>query len=143
MGSHRVLSIVEERSDSREAPRTRVFLTATLRTSAREYRVRLRDLSATGARVEAGELPPRDADVVIERGGFTGFGHMVWTDGSHGGLAFEEPLADDDLFATINALRIPNPDEAPEFKRPGFNREDQHAAWSDGRGWIDPSLAGR
>ncbi len=128
------LKIVGE--DSRRAVRTRVLLRAALRTSGRDYPVRLRDVSATGVRVEADELPRRLTDVVVERGAFSAFGQVVWVGGRVAGIEFDEPLDPNDMFETLNALRQPA-DEAP-FRRPGFDRLAEDRLWSDGRGWVDP-----
>jgi hypothetical protein len=92
MGSQSVLAIIAEdgAGTRRRAIRSRVLMTATLATSTREMRVRIRDVSSYGARLEGDDLPPRGTIVVLIRGTFQAFGNVVWSGENVVGIAFDE-----------------------------------------------------
>jgi hypothetical protein len=135
MGSHHILNIMEDGDPRRSSRRRRVLLSARLETPAAEYPVHIRDISATGARVEGADLPRAHSVVVLKRGAFTGFGRMVWADGGSGGLEFDEPLDEDELLESLKGVPAAAPTEQP-YRRPGLDR-GRHPRLSDGRGWVD------
>jgi hypothetical protein len=135
MGSHHILNIMEDGDPRRSSRRRRVFLSARLATPAGEYPVQIRDISATGARVEGADLPRANSNVVLKRGAFTGFGRLVWVDGGVGGLEFDEPLEEDELLESLKGIPAAAPAQQP-YRRPGLNRGG-HKRLSDGRGWVD------
>jgi hypothetical protein len=135
MGSHHILNIMEDGDPRRSSRRRRVFLSARLETPAAEYPVHIRDISATGARIEGADLPGTRAIVALKRGAFTGYGRLVWTDGGVGGLEFDEPLDEDELLESLKGIPAAAPAPQP-YRRPGLNRGG-HAPLSDGRGWVD------
>lgn len=136
MGSHRILDFVDETGEPRRGSvRRRVMLTAKLETSAGLYDVRLRDVSAGGARVEADDLPIEGTIVVLRRGTFEAYGVLVWTEGRTGGIEFDEPFDELALMDSLRGVQMRSAEE-PIFKRPGFTREDQRR-FSTGQGWID------
>jgi hypothetical protein len=137
MGSSRMLSLIQdEEDDRRAAQRARVLLSAQLHSSSQVYRVRIRDVSATGARVEADGLPRQGAVVCLQRGSRLAYGVMAWVAGDTGGITFDEPVAE-------NHFGGNHPAEAPAgeapYRRPGFGRHDETARYSDGQGWIAAS----
>jgi len=136
MASNSILNLMGEGDPRRGARRRRVMLSAKLSTSSGEFDVRIRDVSATGARIEGVELPAADTIVVLKRGSFCMFGQLVWVNGERGGIAFDEPLDDAELMETIKGMpAAPAPAPTP-YRRPGFTRQS-HAPLSDGRGWVD------
>lgn len=99
MASRAMLSLVEGASDRRRADRVRLLLSARLVTTFDEYAVTLRDISMTGAMVEAVRLPAIGVDVLLKRGELEIFSTIMWVQDRRAGLEFETPLAVED-FAT-------------------------------------------
>lgn len=125
---------MEEGEPRRAALRRRVMLTARLSTSSAAYEVRIRDISATGARIEGAELPRQDSAVLLKRGTFSVYGRLVWVNGTAGGMQFDEALDEDEL--SLKGSPAAAPAEPEPYRRPGFARA-RHAPLSDGRGWVD------
>jgi hypothetical protein len=140
MGSHQILNMMEDGDPRRGSRRRRVLLSARLSTTTGEQAVQIRDISATGARIEGGSLPRVDSPVVLKRGTFMGFGRLVWADGGAGGILFDEPLDEDELLDSLKGLPSGPPAQEEPYRRPGLNRGD--ARVSDGRGWVDPPRRG-
>ncbi len=82
-----------QESELRSKPRTHLFLSATIRFGALSTAIRLRDLSATGARIEGNGLPPAGAAVLITRGALQAGGTIVWRDHKGCGVRFEHSLS--------------------------------------------------
>ena len=121
----------------RQWPRQLMILSARLCTVTRDYQVRIRDLSAGGARIEGPELPMVGTDAMLKRGGADVFGEVAWISGNQAGIAFEEELDDAALDAFTSAPDLPAPN-AGDTRRPGFGRKSgQHPRWSNGTGWVD------
>ncbi|WP_166040553.1 hypothetical protein [Sphingosinicella sp. YJ22] len=89
MGSSRVAGLIRDGESG--ATRAR-GLTAQLRTAPASYAVRIRDLSALGARIEAERLPSPGMIVCLQRGGAAVFGVMAWVEDGQGGILFDEEL---------------------------------------------------
>ena len=81
--------LVQERRRSR---RSRVTCPATLVTLTGEFQGALWDLSETGARLEAPELPERGSRAMLKWRDQKHACTVVWTDASMCGLEFEEPI---------------------------------------------------
>ena len=77
----------------RKTPRTRAPLLGVLSTVANDFRVGLVNLSTTGARVTAPELPAEGDDVIFRVDKLQSFGHIVWSHDGQCGVAFEGPIA--------------------------------------------------
>ena len=80
-------------ADPRSDPRSHVFLMAVLATGATSHPVRVRNLSAQGALLEGGDLPPENATVSLKRGSLTAAGKVAWARGRHCGIRFIGPIA--------------------------------------------------
>jgi hypothetical protein len=93
MASHAMLSLVDGATDQRRADRVRLLLSARLITTTDEFPVMLRDISLSGAMVEASRLPAAGLDLLLRRGPLDIFAHLVWVSGNRAGLEFETPLA--------------------------------------------------
>jgi hypothetical protein len=138
MASHSILSMIGEGGEPRRtARRKRVMLVARLSTSTAEFPVTIRDISSTGARVEARDLPSRDSVVMLKRGTFTVYGRLTWTGEGAGGVAFDEPFDDDELMEALKGMTGAQPQPETPYRRPGFTHGSDHAPYSDGGGWID------
>ena len=137
VASHSILKLIgEDGSGRRRSIRNRVLMVAKLATPSREIDVRLRDVSATGARVEGTDLPQPGETVVLKRGAFESFAQIVWVSGAVAGIAFEEAFDEAELISQLKgvpAVAAPNPEE---FRRPGFKHGETHPALSNGRGWV-------
>lgn len=79
-------------SETRSVPRTRLFLSATIRFGTSSAAIRLRDLSASGARIEGSRLPAVGVIVHISRGALNASGTIVWSDRKGCGVRFDAPL---------------------------------------------------
>jgi hypothetical protein len=135
MGSSQILGMIDDGEARRTSQRRRVMLTARLSTSSSSEQVRLRDVSATGARVEGRHLPSLGAPVLLTRGNFSAYGQLVWKNGEVGGVRFDQALDEDSILDALKGLP-PASQESEPYRRPGLNRT-AHAPYSDGSGWID------
>ncbi|HEX5237455.1 MAG TPA: PilZ domain-containing protein [Sphingomicrobium sp.] len=79
-------------SDQRSQERSNVFLAATLLGGARPTAVRIRNISVSGALVEAPSLPSPGTAVRLVRGDLSARGMIAWVSASHGGLTFLGPI---------------------------------------------------
>ena len=113
MASRAMLDLVSDAGDRRGADRVRLLLSARLVTTLDEYAVTLRDISTTGAMVEATRLPACGVDVLLKRGELEVFSTIVWVRDRRAGLEFETQLAIEEFvtkFArTAWAPRAPAP----------------------------------
>lgn len=123
MASHAMLALVGDtgRECLRQNPRHLVLLSATLFTTTDQFRVRLRDLSATGVRIEGARLPAPGTDVVLKRGTVELFGTVAWREEGQSGVEFEEPVDEAGLLRAFRGGEPQAPAPAPEpYRRPGF-----------------------
>ncbi len=139
MASKAMLNLVADsgREARRRWARAPMILAARLITVTSEYRVRIRDLSAGGARVQGDDLPEEGADVLLKRGEFETFGTIAWVHDGQAGIEFEDPLEDAQV-AELQAAPIHAPTPtADDYRRPGFGRKTgDHPRGPDGTGWI-------
>jgi hypothetical protein len=80
------------KADKRSEGRSNVFLTATLHSGASPSPVRIRNLSARGALIEAAKLPPPGSAVRLVRGQLFASGELAWASGGHGGVRFTSEI---------------------------------------------------
>ena len=73
----------------RRDERTHLFLVATLYAGNTSAAVRVRNLSPSGALVEAASLPPPGATVVLRRGLLEAAGRVAWSGQGRAGLSFD------------------------------------------------------
>ena len=94
----------------RSAARTNLFLTASLSSSGVGHPVKIRDLSATGARIET--LLPLEvgATVTLVRGGLSVQARVGWHAERFCGLSFASPVSMEDWMSNpVNLQRQPRP----------------------------------
>ena len=89
------LNIPSEDNEARSLPRTRLYLAATIRFEQVSAAIRLRDLSASGARIDGAMLPLVGASAHIARGALYANGTIIWRDRKSCGFLFDEPLSVD------------------------------------------------
>ena len=75
--------------DMRFAARTHLFLSATIRFGAVSAAIRVRDLSASGARIEGSRLPAVGSAAHITRGALDASGTIMWRDSKGCGFRFD------------------------------------------------------
>ena len=81
----------DDRTD--RSPRTNLFLSALLAVPGKRAReVRVRNLSASGARIDCADPPPRTTLVSLCRGSAKAAAEVVWADRTSCGLRFVEPI---------------------------------------------------
>ena len=83
--------------------RTNLFLAAMLRAGATGQLVRIRNLSATGARIEATLPPLVGVAVTLQRGSDMIGGKVMWVEGKACGLAFDQRIS---VEAWIDTVRV-------------------------------------
>jgi hypothetical protein len=81
-----------DEDEARTAPRTHLFLKAAISFDGGSAPVRLRDLSAFGARIEGPLLPAKGVVASITRGPLAASGTIVWRDQRGCGIRFDRPL---------------------------------------------------
>jgi hypothetical protein len=100
----------QSRVESRAAARTNLFLAATLISSGAGHPVKIRDLSAIGARIETSLALEVGAAVVLVRGGLRVESRVGWHAARFCGLSFAAPLSIEDWMANpVNLDRQATP----------------------------------
>jgi hypothetical protein len=133
------LAIVHDNEEPRRrAPRTRVLLSCLLITTTDEYRVKLRDVSPTGAMMEGEKLPPAGTDVVLRRGRNDTFATVAWVEGRRGGLQFDEPLEKLEDWARLPMPIGPSAEALPTATMSLVPQPLTPAEQELGRAWVHP-----
>ena len=91
----------------RAAARTNLFLAATLISGGADHPVKIRDLSATGARIETFLELEVGAAVILVRGGLSMAARVGWRADRFCGLIFESPVSMDAWIANPASLGQP------------------------------------
>ncbi len=107
-------------AQNRKSKRASVFLSATLEVRGQSMPVKLRNLSADGALVEAQTLPIEGTEVHFRRNELEVYGRVVWVNNRHAGIAFDQKLAPEQVLRHVPS---PAPRMRPEFRRPGLHRD--------------------
>lgn len=102
---------------NRRSRRANVLLAATLEHSGQVVAVKLRNLSADGALVEAETLPAEGSELLFRRNDLAVPARVCWVAGRHAGLAFAQQLEAREVLRNVPK---PQPRMQPEFRRPGF-----------------------
>ena len=106
----------------RTAKRSRVLLTARLRTPLGDLEVRLRDLSQKGALIEVNDVLRVDDEVVFSRGDTEVPARVAWTGGNRVGLEFLREIEESEVL--IHVTRRPTTQYQQRFRRPRILGED-------------------
>lgn len=102
---------------NRKARRSNVLMTASLELSGTSLPVKLRNLSADGALVEADTLPVEGAAILFRKGDLCVQGHVAWAKTRHAGISFSRQLEPDQVLRHVPA---PRARVKPDFRRPGL-----------------------
>lgn len=140
MASRAMLGLVDDAGNRRGADRVRLLLSARLVTTCDEFAVTLRDISTSGAMVEAARLPGCGVDVLLKRGELEIFSTIMWVQDRRAGLEFETPLGVEEFVtkfartAWAPRIPVPIPMTRPTLAPEPMSDED----WAVARAWGFP-----
>lgn len=97
-------TVAEEIVSTRRTKRTRVLMTGTLMTPYGAFKVRIRDISRTGAQIGAEAMVPPDCDAILKRGSLFAAARVSWSRGSEAGLRFYRQLEAEEVDSTLHQL---------------------------------------
>jgi len=83
----------------RGEPRAYILISASVEALDGRNGVSLLDVSRTGARLEAADLPAAGKDVILRCGPIDALGTVVWNSRGQCGVHFDEPVGGQDLVA--------------------------------------------
>ena len=136
-GDETAVTGLRERKDRRSL----VLLAAKLRTPQGLLDVRLRNLSISGALLEAEDPPAKGLQVVFARGDTIVPARIAWSSGNRFGIQFDTPIEESEVLVHVSRPKQGAQPPAPAiFKRPGLrttaNSEERlpgdswaHAPW--------------
>ena len=96
--------------EGRETARTNLCLSAIVRWEDRSAPVRIRDLSATGVRLEGYVLPELGEAMMVSRGHLGAGGNIVWCEPGRCGVRFDAPIMVKDWLPGRSGLAQQNVD---------------------------------
>ena len=121
-------------TQNRRSRRSQLLMAATLEISGRALGVKLRNLSADGARVEGDQLPIEGTDLMFRKGELAVAGRVIWSKGRQAGISFAHKL---DPVQVLNHIPAPRPRMKQDFRRPGLGaRELTPSEKHLGERWI-------
>jgi hypothetical protein len=124
-------------TQNRKSRRSNVLMSASLELSGASLPVKLRNLSADGARVEGDKLPVEGASVLFRKGDLSMPGTVAWVKGRQAGVSFAQKLNPDQL---MRHVPVPRPRVAPSHRRPGLKRfTDSDTGFGETWHWRFPS----
>ena len=85
--------------ENRRAPRSNLFLAATIEAGGSRADVRIRNLSETGAMLEGPAFPPVGSELILRRQEIETVAEVVWVDASRCGVHFRQRTAVSDWIA--------------------------------------------
>lgn len=102
---------------NRKARRSNVLMSASLELSGTSLPVKLRNLSADGALVEADTLPVEGSAILFRKGDISVQGRVAWVKTRHAGISFARKLEADQV---LRHVPTPRARVKPDFRRPGL-----------------------
>ena len=81
----------------RRSKRARVLMTGLLMTPAGAKRIRIKDISRTGAQVSFDDDIPEHCDVLFKRGNLYAAGHVAWVTKGEAGIRFYRELSPEEI----------------------------------------------
>ena len=102
---------------NRKTRRSNVLMSASIELSGKSLPVKLRNLSADGALVEADTLPVEGASIMFRKGELCVQGRVAWAKTRHAGISFVRKL---DPEQVLRHVPVPRARVKPDFRRPGF-----------------------
>ena len=122
---------------NRKTRRSNVLMSASLELSGTSLPVKLRNLSADGALVEADSLPVEGASILFRRGDLCVQGRVAWVKTRHAGISFANKLDPEQVLRHVPA---PRPRVNADFRRPGLKTTsltDEDLRFGDN--WLWPN----
>ena len=104
-------------TQNRRSRRSNVLLTATVEVEGDRLPVKLRNLSAEGALVEADLLPAAGTMIQFHRNDLSVRGQVAWVSANQAGIAFNRQLEPEQV---LRHVPPPRPKQQLNCKRPGF-----------------------
>lgn len=104
-------------AQNRRERRSNVLLVAVVETSGKALDVKLRNLSADGALIEAENLPVEGSEITFRKSDLKVAGKVVWVSNNRAGLQFHTQLTPE---ALLRHVPVPRPRVLPAFRRPGL-----------------------
>ncbi len=112
MVSVRLVAGNEEASPTRRgSPRSRVLLSATIKNAFGEHPVKIRDISSTGAMIQAPVVPPVGSRLLLIRGEILVAATVVWTGSGKYGLHFHGVIDEAAMLVAVASARNAGPAE--------------------------------
>ncbi len=127
---------------NRQSRRSNVLLAASIEVSGATLAVKLRNLSTEGALVEGDDLPVEGSEVVFRRNELSVKSRVAWVHGTHAGVAFRRPIAQEDVLRNVPRPRnrVPmkyrRPALASQAMTPEERRLAESWAWTPWRGSL-------
>ena len=112
------------RGQNRRQRRSNVLMAAALELSGTSIPVKLRNLSADGALVEADKLPVEGSEIVFRRNDLAMPAKVIWVRGGRAGISFKDELPPETL---LRHVPTPRPRVLPDFRRPGLTERPMSA----------------
>lgn len=129
----------------RKDRRSRVLLAVKLRTPHGAIDARLRNLSMSGALLEAEDAPAKGTQVAFERGETIVPAQVMWVSGSRFGIRFDTPIEESEVLVHVSR---PKPGSAASaspamFRRPGLRGTISTGEREIARSWVHSNGPGR
>lgn len=105
-------------TQNRRARRSNILLAASIEAFGNAVASKLRNLSVEGALIEGKNLPLEGSAVVFERNELAVESHVIWVLGDQAGVAFDAPIACEDVLRNIPSPRYRAPQVRPPGPRP-------------------------
>lgn len=117
-------------NQNRRTRRSRVLLQAEIEVGGSALPVKLRDISVAGALIEGERLPIEGTCVLLRRNDLLVNSRVIWSDGTHAGLAFDTPIQREEVLRTIRPAQPKPWQQKPEsnFRRPGLKLSPEEEA---------------
>ena len=139
-GDETAVAGLRERKDRRSL----VLLAAKLRTPQGMLDVRLRNLSISGALLEAETPPAKATEVVFERGETVVPARVAWSSGNRFGIQFDTPIEESEVLVHVSRPKPGAQPSAPAvFKRPGLRTTLTAEERALGESWGNAPRLGR
>lgn len=131
----------ENGPQGRRGKRSLVLLAAKVRTPTGEINVRLRNLSRTGALLEAEKMPTVATEVTFERGDTRVPARVAWVSEGRFGLEFLEQIEESEVLVHVGRpSSVRPPVQAPVIRRSGFRGNALSQAEREiAADWVKPA----
>ena len=91
------MSLHSQIQPPRGSKRARVLMTGILTTPAGQKRIRIKNISRTGAQVASDEKIPADCDVLFKRGNLFAAARVAWVAKGEAGIRFYRELSPEEI----------------------------------------------